>query len=169
MAIGYRCTCISLHFFLMLHQKAESQKVLCQGEDTNMNMFQSPVCYGKKAVGHWSHQLPSKTSLYVLAQATIDLRTFKVTKHVHNQPPIPNRQSLVLADPWTMMVVCFYCCPQPVWDLGSTNKAQRVMGYFDCPVTVECKHVASEWLQSADPLIQDFGARWLGSALMVDG
>lgn len=43
------------------------------------------------------------------------------------------------------------------------------MGYFDCHLTVECKHVASEWLQSADPLIQDFGARWLGSALMVDG
>lgn len=30
---------------------------------------------------------------------------------------------------------------------------------FDCPVTLECKHVAAQWLQSTDPMIQDFGAR----------
>lgn len=54
--------------------------------------------------------------------------------------------------------------PQPIWDRCCRTLSAGVMGYFDCPVTVECKHVASEWLQSADPLIQDFGARWLGSA-----
>ena len=33
------------------------------------------------------------------------------------------------------------------------------MGVFDCPVTLECKYAAEEWLQSKDPLIRDFGAR----------
>eukprot|EP00438_Fugacium_kawagutii_P035287 Skav201138 [mRNA] locus=scaffold4217:160613:169586:- [translate_table: standard] len=59
------------------------------------------------------------------------------------------------------------CCPQPLWDPGSTLSA-GVMGYFDCPLTVECKHVASEWLHSADPLIQDFGARLMHVILSKD-
>jgi len=44
--------------------------------------------------------------------------------------------------------------PQKISFLGSSS-----MGVFDCPVTLECKYAAEEWLQSKDPLIRDFGAR----------
>ncbi|CAK9088134.1 unnamed protein product [Durusdinium trenchii] len=33
------------------------------------------------------------------------------------------------------------------------------MGIFECPVSLECRQAAEEWLQSKDVLIQDFGAR----------
>lgn len=35
------------------------------------------------------------------------------------------------------------------------------MNFYDDPVTLECKSAAQQWLQSKDPLIQDFGARLL--------
>lgn len=35
------------------------------------------------------------------------------------------------------------------------------MSLSDDPLTLECKYAAQQWLQSTDPLIQDFGARLL--------